>query len=119
MLISMYVMQTHCVSIRWRSFSTFLHLKEITLQVSEPDDELFVIPAEFGTQRTSLEAQAAVKVHLVCPLYKTKSNQYVLPLGPATTKPAIPALKLGSPPLEDFSPVMYPFLQAAESIGNG
>ncbi|AHI04312.1 hypothetical protein CFAL_07730 [Corynebacterium falsenii DSM 44353] len=39
MPINMYVMQAHCVSTRWRSFSTFLHLKEIALQVSEPDDE--------------------------------------------------------------------------------
>lgn len=29
----------------------FLHLKEIAVRVSEPEDELFVIVAEFGTKR--------------------------------------------------------------------
>ena len=47
--------------LRLYKMAFFLHLKEIALQVSEPDDELFVITAEFGTKRTSLEAQAAVK----------------------------------------------------------
>ena len=79
-------------------------------------------PSVRARRRSSMgrsEKSRGEEVHLVCPLYQTKSNQYVLPLGPAIIKPAIPALKLGSPSLEDFSPVMHTFLQAAESLSNG
>lgn len=39
----------------------YLHLKEIALRVSEPDDELFVIVAEFGTKRVRKTAYEAVR----------------------------------------------------------
>lgn len=39
----------------------FLHLKEIAVRVAEPDDELFVIVAEFGTKRVRKTAYEAVK----------------------------------------------------------
>lgn len=42
----------------------FLHLKEIALQVSEPNDELFVVVSEFGTKGTRRAAFEAV--HDVC-----------------------------------------------------
>lgn len=39
----------------------YLHLKEIALQVSEPDDELFVVVAEFGTKGIRQAAYEAVE----------------------------------------------------------
>lgn len=39
----------------------YLHLKEIALQVSEPQDELFVIVAEFGTKGIRKAARQAVE----------------------------------------------------------
>ena len=42
----------------------YLHLKEIALQVSRPEDELFVIVAEFGTK--GIRKAAFEAVHEVC-----------------------------------------------------
>ncbi|AYX81309.1 MULTISPECIES: DUF3800 domain-containing protein [Corynebacterium] len=42
----------------------YLHLKEIALQVSRPEDELFVIVAEFGTK--GIRKAAFEAVHDVC-----------------------------------------------------
>lgn len=42
----------------------FIHLKKIALEVSEPDDELFVIVAEFGTK--SIRRAAFEAVEKVC-----------------------------------------------------
>lgn len=39
----------------------FLHLKEIALRVSQPEDELFIIVAEFGTKSTKRAAVEAVE----------------------------------------------------------
>lgn len=46
--------------LRLYKMAWFLHLKEIAKQVSEPDDELFVVVAEFGTKRVKEAAKEAV-----------------------------------------------------------
>ena len=38
----------------------FLHLKQVALQVSRPEDELYVVVAEFGTKSTRRAASEAV-----------------------------------------------------------
>lgn len=47
--------------LRLYKMALFLHLKEVALNVSNPDDELFVVIAEFGTKQISAAARAAVE----------------------------------------------------------
>ena len=46
--------------LRLYKMAWYLHLKNIALQVSEPEDELFVVVAEFGTKRVKEAAKEAI-----------------------------------------------------------
>lgn len=48
-------------SMRLYKMAWWLHIKEIALRVAGPDDELFVIAAEFGTKRTRRVAESALR----------------------------------------------------------
>lgn len=46
--------------LRLYTMAFFLHVKEIALHVSEPNDELFVITAEFGTKQNALRMVSSI-----------------------------------------------------------
>ena len=47
--------------LRLYKMALYLHLKEIACRVARPQDELFIVIAEFGTKKTSRAARAAVE----------------------------------------------------------